>query len=87
MTAGMDVYCEKPLSLTVREGRKMVEAARKYDRIVQHGTQSRSSSSWAKQVAAIASGKYGKLLVSKAWASKPGSGRSTPSEPTALSGS
>jgi hypothetical protein len=42
---------------------------------VQHGTQSRASGSWAKQVAAIASGKYGKLLVSKAWASKNGQGR------------
>jgi predicted dehydrogenase len=52
-----------------------VEAARKYQRIVQHGTQSRSSKSWVKQVAAIASGKYGKLLVSKAAASKDGSGR------------
>ena len=52
-----------------------MEAARKYNRIVQHGTQSRSSRGWAKQVAAIASGKYGKLLVSKGAASKDGSGR------------
>lgn len=73
--AGKDVYVEKPCSHNVYEGRKCVEAARKYKRIVQHGTQSRGSRSWAKQVAAIASGKYGKLLVSKAWASKNGSGR------------
>jgi len=73
--AGKDVYVEKPCSHNVFEGRKCVEAAQKYKRIVQHGTQSRSSSSWAKQVAAVASGKYGKLLVSKAWASKNGSGR------------
>ena len=73
--AGKDVYVEKPCSHNVFEGRKCVEAARKYERIVQHGTQSRSSSSWAKQVAAVASGKYGKLLISKAWASKNGSGR------------
>ena len=73
--AGKDVYVEKPCSHNVFEGRKCVEAARKYERIVQHGTQSRSSKSWAKQVAAVASGKYGKLLVSKAWASKNGSGR------------
>jgi predicted dehydrogenase len=73
--AGKDVYVEKPCSHTIFEGRKCVEAARKYNRIVQHGTQSRSSRSWAKQVAAVHSGKYGKLLVSKAWASKNGSGR------------
>jgi len=73
--AGKDVYVEKPCSHNVFEGRKCVEAAAKYKRIVQHGTQSRASSSWAKQVAAIASGKYGKLLVSKAWASKNGKGR------------
>jgi predicted dehydrogenase len=73
--AGKDVYVEKPCSHNVFEGRKCVEAASKYKRIVQHGTQSRSSSGWARQVAAIASGKYGKLLVSKAWASKNGSGR------------
>ncbi len=73
--AGKDVYVEKPCSHNVFEGRKCVEAARKYKRIVQHGTQSRSSSSWAKQIAAIQSGKYGKLLVSKANASKNGKGR------------
>src|SRR4249920_1615581 len=36
--AGKDVYVEKPCSYSVWEGRKMVEAARKYNRIVQHGT-------------------------------------------------
>ncbi len=40
--AGKDVYCEKPLSLTIREGRKMVEAARKHNRVVQTGSQQRS---------------------------------------------
>jgi len=68
--AGKDVYVEKPASHNVYEGRKCVEAAEKYKRIVQHGTQSRSSSGWARQAAAIASGKYGKLLVSKGYASK-----------------
>jgi predicted dehydrogenase len=42
MRNGKDVYCEKPLTLTIAEGRAMVEAARKYDRICQHGTQHRS---------------------------------------------
>jgi predicted dehydrogenase len=68
--AGKDVYVEKPCSHNLFEGHKCLDAARKYQRIVQHGTQSRSSKGWAKQVAAIASGKYGKLLVSKGAASK-----------------
>jgi predicted dehydrogenase len=40
--AGKDVYCEKPLGLTIREGRLMVQAARKYERVFQTGTQRRS---------------------------------------------
>jgi len=69
--AGKDVYVEKPCSHNVFEGRKCVEAARKYKRIVQHGTQSRSEEEWAKQIAAVQSGKYGKLLVSKGYCCKP----------------
>ena len=41
--AGKDVYVEKPVSHTILEGRKMVEAARKYMRVVQTGTQARSN--------------------------------------------
>lgn len=41
--AGKDVYCEKPLSLTIAEGRRMVNAAREHKRIVQTGSQQRSS--------------------------------------------
>jgi predicted dehydrogenase len=40
--AGKDVYCEKPLSLTIREGRRLVEAVRKYQRVLQTGSQRRS---------------------------------------------
>ncbi len=42
--AGKDVYVEKPLAVDINEGRKMIEAARKYDRVVQVGTQTRSAS-------------------------------------------
>jgi len=69
--ADKDVYVEKPCSHNVSEGRKLVEAARKHNRIVQHGTQNRSSQVWARQVAAARSGKYGRLLVSYGYASKP----------------
>ena len=69
--AGKDVYVEKPCSHNVHEGRVAVEAARKYNRIVQHGTQSRSDRHWAESVAAIQSGRLGKLLVSRALCYKP----------------
>jgi predicted dehydrogenase len=49
MQAGMDVYIEKPMCLTIAEGRSMVEAARKYNRVTQVGTQQRSMpiNNWA----------------------------------------
>ncbi len=64
--AGKDVYVEKPCSHNVHEGRIAVEAARRNKRIVQHGTQSRSSKDWARAVEVIQSGHLGKLLVSRA---------------------
>jgi predicted dehydrogenase len=69
--AGKDVYVEKPMSHEVSEGRRCVEAARRYGRMVQHGTQQRSSASRAGEIAAVQSGKYGKLLVSKGYCCKP----------------
>jgi hypothetical protein len=69
--AGKDVYVEKPCSHNVHEGRVSVEAARRYNRIVQHGTQNRSSPEWANAVAAVHSGKLGKLEVSRALCYKP----------------
>ena len=69
--AGKDVYCEKPLSHTVHEGRVAVDAARKYDRIVQHGTQRRSSKTWAQIAAAVKTGQFGQLVVSRGLCYKP----------------
>ncbi len=69
--AGKDVYVEKPCSHNVFEGRQSVAAARRYQRIVQHGTQSRADLRWAKTIAAVRSGKYGRLLVSKGYCCKP----------------
>lgn len=69
--AGKDVYVEKPMSHNIYEGRMAVEAARKYNRIVQHGTQQRGDGLRVKEIAAVQSGKYGKLLVSKGYCCKP----------------
>jgi predicted dehydrogenase len=69
--AGKDVYVEKPCSHNVHEGRIAVEMARKHNRIVQHGTQSRSSPDWARLAALVRSGKLGKLLISRALCYKP----------------
>ncbi|QDS94388.1 Glucose--fructose oxidoreductase precursor [Roseimaritima multifibrata] len=59
--AGKDVYVEKPCSHNIVEGRRMVEAAQKYGRIVQHGTQWRSDPKWQAYTTDIRDGKYGKL--------------------------
>src|SRR5439155_2929916 len=59
--AGKDVYCEKPLSLTVTDGRKMLDAARKHNRVVQTGSQQRSGSHYAAAVKLIQDGGLGEV--------------------------
>jgi len=59
--SGKDVYCEKPLSLTVREAIRMAEVSRKYSRIVQAGTQARSSHLMAYATGLVRSGQIGKV--------------------------
>jgi predicted dehydrogenase len=65
--AGKDVYCEKPLSLTIAEGRKMVEAARKYNRVVQTGSQQRSAPHFRKVVELVQSSYIGNVTVVECW--------------------
>jgi predicted dehydrogenase len=65
--AGKHVYVEKPASHNLSEGRRMVEAARKYHRVVQLGTQSRSSASLARAAELVRSGKLGKTVAARAW--------------------
>jgi predicted dehydrogenase len=60
--SGKDVYVEKPVSNNVWEGRKIVEAARKYNKIVQGGTQQRSDPVQKQIKEFISSGKLGKML-------------------------
>jgi len=69
--AGKDVYVEKPISQTVVEGRRLVEAARKYHRIVQHGTQNRSNESIRAAVEFMRAGKLGKVTLARAVNYKP----------------
>jgi predicted dehydrogenase len=66
--AGKDVYVEKPLSISIGEGRMMVNAARKHDRVVQMGTQQRSATHYAAAVEYVKSGKLGKIRLVRAWA-------------------
>ena len=65
--AGKDIYCEKPLSLTVREGRAMVNATRKHGRVFQTGSMQRSSKEFTQAVQIVRSGAIGaikKIVVS-----------------------
>lgn len=68
--AGKHVYVEKPCSHNVREGRLMLEAARKHNRVVQVGTQSRSTPHIQQAVQRLREGAIGEVLVAKAWNSQ-----------------
>mgnify|MGYP002623882675 FL=1 len=65
--AGKDVYVEKPVSHDIAEGRKMVEAARKYQRVVQSGTQRRSEAATQQAVELVRSGRIGKVHMARTW--------------------
>ncbi|MGE4620358.1 MAG: Gfo/Idh/MocA family oxidoreductase [Planctomycetota bacterium] len=69
--AGKDVYVEKPVSHNVREGRLMVEAAKRYGRIVQTGTQSRSSSAIRNAISWMHEGHIGKPTLARGLCYKP----------------
>ncbi len=59
--AGMDIYCEKPLTLTIREARAMVDAVRRYGRVFQTGSQQRSSDNFRFACEMVQSGRIGQL--------------------------
>jgi len=59
--AGKDIYCEKPLSLTIQEGRDMVNATRKYKRIFQTGNMQRSWPEFRQAVELVRNGYIGQI--------------------------
>ncbi len=63
--AGKDVYVEKPVSHNVSEGRRIVEAARKYEKICQTGTQSRSNPGMIEAMEFVQSGKIGNVALAR----------------------
>ena len=69
--AGKDVYVEKPVSHNIVEGRRMIEAARRYNRIVAVGTQRRSGAVLARAVQFLRDGGLGKVYMGKTVVSRP----------------
>jgi len=69
--AGQDVYVEKPLSHNVWEGRQLVKAAKKYGRIVQHGTQRRCDPGWLRSIRALHDGLIGDVYMARALLQEP----------------
>ncbi len=65
--AGKDVYVEKPLATSIVEGRAIVDAAGKYRRIVQIGTQQHSSDHYRKAAEIVQSGRLGRIGEVKVW--------------------
>jgi predicted dehydrogenase len=71
MQNGKDVYVEKPVSHNVSEGRRIVETARKYKKICQTGTQSRSGTGMREAMEYLHSGKLGKITLARGLCYKP----------------
>jgi predicted dehydrogenase len=69
--AGKDIYVEKPISHTVWEGRQLINAAKKYNKIVQTGAQSRSQRGTKEELAFLRSGELGKIKYVVATCYKP----------------
>jgi predicted dehydrogenase len=81
--AGKDVYVEKPISYNIDEGRKMVQAARKYNRIVQAGTQRRANLLNMKAIQMLKEGVIGEVYMGRGtvYRSRPSIGRKPDSQP------
>ena len=79
--AGKDIYCEKPLALTVKEGRAMVNAARKYKRVFQTGSMQRSWPEFRQAVEIIRNGFIGEIKSIKVNVGPPPVAYDLPEEP------
>ncbi len=91
MQAGKDVYVEKPMSHNIYEGQQVAAAAKKFNRVVQHGTQSRSNATLIRDMKLIHSGFIGKIIESRGYVYKNGNrgsiGRGKPAPaPASLDG-
>jgi len=71
LAAGKHVYVEKPAAHVFREGRLLAEAAKRHKRVVQHGTQMRSSAVTAAAGEVLDSGVLGEIKMAKAWGVEP----------------
>lgn len=78
---GKDVYCEKPMALTIREARAMAVTARQYGRVVQYGVQGRASSRLRFACEAIRSGRIGDIVEVEVNCWGPSGFESLPAEP------
>jgi predicted dehydrogenase len=67
MQAGKDIYCEKPLTLTIDEGKRLVKVQQKTKRILQTGTQQRSSSYFRLAADLVRHGRIGKISKVEVW--------------------
>jgi predicted dehydrogenase len=74
--AGKDVYCEKPLTLTIGGGRALADAVKRYGRVLQTGSQQRSGSEFRKACELVRNGRIGKLHTIKVGI--PGNNRKCP---------
>ncbi|GAB3949033.1 Gfo/Idh/MocA family oxidoreductase [Spirosoma harenae] len=79
--AGKDIYCEKPLALTVKEGRAMVDATRKYNRVFQTGSMQRSWPEFRQTAELIRNGYIGDVKTIKVNVGPPPKAYDLPAEP------
>ena len=80
--AGKDIFCEKPLSLTIAEARAMVTAARRYGRVFQTGSMQRSSGEFRRACELVRNGYIGRLKAVYAAVGGPATECDLPAEPT-----